>query len=131
MGNGPQPVRLAPSVPAACQQGLFSQHQGTPWPPQCHSPTLSQAHTTEPPPSLECRGKWATTDPTGPPAPVDGVEAARRLCAHRQEDGVGGDAVAVHGGGGLQVVHKQQAQLGDDVDEPVLVADLWAPGFRA
>jgi len=51
----------------------------------------------------------------GRTAPVDGVEAACGGAADGQEYGVGADAVAVHSGSGLQVIHKQQAQLGDHV----------------
>lgn len=57
-------------------------------------------------------------------APVDGIEAAVGGGGSCEEDGVGGDAVAVHRGRRLQVVHKQEAELGDDVHQAVLLADL-------
>ena len=58
--------------------------------------------------------------------PVDGEDAAGRVRRRRQEDRVRADAVAVHRGGRLQVIHEQQAQLGDHVHQAELLADLEA-----
>lgn len=54
---------------------------------------------------------------------VDGVEAAGGGVAG-DEDGVGGDAVAVDGRARLQVVDEDEAELRDHVHEAVLVAHL-------
>mmetsp|Transcript_10474 Transcript_10474/g.36145 ORF Transcript_10474/g.36145 Transcript_10474/m.36145 type:complete len:1393 (-) Transcript_10474:82-4260(-) len=56
--------------------------------------------------------------------PVDGVEPSDSCGLAGQEDWVRGDPGPVHGGGRLQVVHEQQSELGDDVNQPVLLADL-------
>ena len=53
--------------------------------------------------------------------PVERVEAAHAGGIARQEDGVRADAVAVHCGGSLEVVHKQQAQLGNHVHQAILL----------
>jgi hypothetical protein len=63
-------------------------------------------------------------------SPVDRHDASRGLAVGGQEDGVGADAVAIHRGGGLQVVHKQQAQLGDHVHQAVLLVDLGGKAGR-
>jgi hypothetical protein len=61
-------------------------------------------------------------------AAVDGQDAARRVGRGRQKDGVGRDAVAVHGRRRLEVVHEQQAELGDDVHEAEARRHLQADG---
>ena len=61
-------------------------------------------------------------------APVDGIEAASGGRGGCEEDGVRRDAVPVDGGGRLQVVHEEQAQLGDDIHQPILLADLHGHG---
>ena len=61
-------------------------------------------------------------------SPVDGIEATIGGCGGCEEDGVRGDAVSVDCSGSLQVIHKQQAQLGDNIHQAVLLADLHGDG---
>ncbi len=56
--------------------------------------------------------------------PVDAVKAPRFRRVGSEKDGVWADPVAVHRCRGLQVVDKQQAQFGDHVHQPILVAYL-------
>ena len=55
-------------------------------------------------------------------SPVDGSKAAQLCRGGSEEDGVRRDACAVHGRCRFQVVDKQQAQLGDNVNQAILVA---------
>ena len=56
--------------------------------------------------------------------PVDGVKASNARCRCSQKDGVWTDAVPVDCCGCLQVIHKQQTELGDDIHQAILVTDL-------
>lgn len=60
--------------------------------------------------------------------PVDGDHATSGLRSCSEEHRFLRHSVAIDGSGGLQVVDKQQAGFGDDVNEAVLVAHLHSHG---
>ena len=58
--------------------------------------------------------------------PVDGQYATSGIRSRGQEDGVWADPVPVHSSGCLQVIHKEQAQLGDHIYQAKPFTDLQA-----